>query len=496
MRIGDPLVRLAAALTLVALLAGCERPADLTAKPPESTETSVAESAPAAIYVSAPVNLGKTEDEIVRLLPGDVAQIARRVPRAACQTSGTKQVCLDARIWGRIVRDGQAKVSGTVQGLELAIPLRYELTAQPVGAGPATPMAGSLVVTASFALTMDERWQATLKLGQGYTWPQGAKIKVLDGETSVQADVEAVLTQKLSKLSPAAAAGLVPETLRTEVELVWRYLHYPVALSQERQIWMRGTPVGLRFGGLAATSAGVQLRMAIAAKLQTYLGDRPAPLPPSPMLSLGSGAEPGGGGILLPADIGYQALVAASAARLPAVPAIVSDAPLAQARVASLSFYPSGKRLAIGVHLSLPANGAWFGGEGVAYYLATPALKPSSPDLVLAQCEAFGSSAKQSARAKDLPFLIDQRFVDGIAGSVSVNIDDRLTAALDLLRQTQSVPLGKGLKLWLAPSHARVVKLAPGTEGLRLQIEVVGDLSARRDGTDVASDGGGQKATP
>lgn len=495
-RICNSIAGLALMFTLGGLLAGCERPADVTAKPSESTEPMIAETAPAAIYVSAPVDLGKTEDEIVRLLPGDIAQIARRLPRAACQTTGTKRVCLDARLWGRIVRDGQAKITATGQGLELKIPLRYELTAQPIGAGAATPVSGALVVTASYALTMDERWQASLKLGQGYTWPQGAKIKVLDGETSVQSDVESVLTQKLAKLSPAAVAGLAPERLRPEVELVWRYLHYPVALSLDRQIWMRGTPVGLRAGGFVTAGDGVELRMAIAARIQTYVGDRPAPLPPSPMLPLGAGAEPGGGGILLPADIGYQAMVADAAKRLPDVPSFGRDLKDAQAKVTALSFYPSGKRLAVGVHLRLPANGGWFAGEGVAYYLATPSLKPGSPEIQLGQCEAFGTSAKQSARQKDVPFLLDPRFIDGLGAAVAVNIDDKLTSALDLLRQTQSVALGKGLKLWLAPNRARIVRIAPGADGLRLQIEVTGDLTARRDGTDVASDGDGVKVTP
>ena len=496
LRVYNPIACFALMLALGALLAACERPADVTARPPESTEPILVETAPAAIYVSAPVDLGKTEDEIVRLLPGDIAQIARRLPRAACQTNGTKKVCLDARLWGRITRDGQAKISATGQGLELNIPLRYELSVQPIGAGPATLISGALVVTASYALTMDERWQASLKLGQGYTWPQGAKIKVLDGETSVQSDVETVLTQKLAKLSPAAVAGLVPERLRAEVDLVWRYLHYPVALSLDRQIWMRGTPVGLRAGGFAKAAGGIELRMAIAAKIQTYVGDRPAPLPPSPMLPLGAGAEPGGGGVLLPADISYQAMADDAAKRLPNVPALAGEVKGAQAKVTGLSFYPSGKRLAVGVRFGLPANGGWFGSEGVAYYLATPALKAGSPEIQLGQCEAFGSSAKQSARQKELPFLLDQRFVDGLGAAVAVNIDDKLTSALDLMRQTQSVALGKGLKLWLAPNRARIVKIAPGAEGLRLQIEVTGDFTARRDGTYVASDGNGAKATP
>lgn len=495
MRRCNAVTRVALAALLAAVLAGCERPVEITSKPPEGTGSPAAESAPAAIYVSAPVDLGKIEDEFVRLLPVEVAQIARRLPRAACQTSSTKKICLDARVWGRVVRDGQVKMVGSAQGLELKIPLHYELTAQPVGSGPATTVAGALTVTASYAMTMDDRWQPALKLGQGFTWPDGAKIKVLDGETSIQADVEAVLSQKLSKLPQTVLVGLLPSHLRSEVELAWRYLHYPIALSLDRQIWMRGTPVGLRFGGVAAVAQGYEMRMAIAAKLQTYVGDRPAPLPPSPLLPLGSGSEPGGGGILLPAEISYQALSADAAKHLPPVPAIGNNL-TQQVRVTDLTFYPSGKRLAVGVHLNLPSNGSWVSGAGVAYYLASPTLKPSSSEIVLSQCEAFGSSAKQNAMQKELPFLIDQRFVDGLQGAVAVNIDDKLTGALDLLRQTQSVALGNGLKLWLVPGRARVVKITPGPDGLRLQIEVVGDLAARRDGTDVASDSAAMKVTP
>ncbi len=487
------------AVVLTAALAGCDRPVDVTAKPGELIDTATAESAPAAIYVSAPVDITKTEGEIVRLLPTDIAQIARRLPKAACQTTNGKQVCLDVRLWGRISRGGEAKISGTVQGLELQIPIRYELTAQPVGAGSATPISGSLSVTASFALTMDERWQPALKLGQGYTWPQGAKIKVLGGETSLQADVEPLLTQRLQRVTPAMVAGLVPPDLRQRVEMVWRYLHYPVALSQDRQIWLRGTPVGLRFGGLASNAAGTELRMAIAARLQTFVGDRPAPLPPSPLIQLGSGMEPAGGGIVLPAEVSYEALIASTATKLPTVPAppvTTGSAPAAIPSVSSVSFFPSGKRLAVGVHLVLPANGNWLQGHAVAYYLASPAMKPGSPSIVLSRCEPFGPSGKQNARQKELPFLIDGRFVEGLEAAVDVNAGDKLAAAIELLQRQQSLPLAKGLKVWLTPASAKVVRIVPGTDSLRLQIEVVGDFSVRHDGTDVASDTDAVKVTP
>jgi hypothetical protein len=501
------LSKVALGLLLALPLAACERPSDVTAKPPESSEPASTDVLPAAIYVSAPVDLTKTEDEIVRLLPGDISALLRRVPKAFCKmvpvsagSAATKQVCLDVRLWGRISRDGQAKLTGTAQGLDLKIPLRYELMAQPVGVGPVTPVTGTISVTASYGLTMDERWQPTLKLGQGFTWPDGAKIKVLESETSVQAEVEQVLIRALSKMKPGPVPGIVPDSLRPQVELTWRYLHYPIALSQDHQIWMRGTPVGLRFAGLAQGTGGVELRVAIAAKLQTFKGERPAPLPPSPVLGLGSGMEPAGGGIVLPALIAYDALAAEPTKHFAAKPAnswIASDLPAGlQPHIKSLSFFPAGKRLAVGVTLSLPANGSWFPGQGVAYFLSTPAIKPGSPELVLTQCEPFGISTKQSARQKELPYLIDPRFADLIGGAVNHNIDDNLTAALDLLRQQQSVVLTKGLRLWVTPTQARVAKITPGPEGLALQIEVSVDLSSRRDGTDVASDNDNAKATP
>ena len=117
-----------------------------------------------------------------------------------------------------------------------------------------------MTVTASFALTMDEHWQPTLKLDQGFGWPQGAKVKVLEGETSLQADVEPALTQKLQMLAPTVAARLVPAGLRQEVDLAWRFLHNPMALTQDRQVWLRGTPVGLHFVGLFQTNAGLDMR--------------------------------------------------------------------------------------------------------------------------------------------------------------------------------------------------------------------------------------------
>lgn len=481
------------------ILAACDRPIDLTAKPPEAPDLQTAESAPAAIYVGAVVDLSKVEDQLGRIVPGDIANITRRLRGAACSTVNGKQVCLDARLAGRIVRDGQAHLSGTPHGLEWRMPLRYELVAQPVGPGAATQVNGKLTITASYALSVDEHWQPSLKLDPVFKWPDGTKIKVLSGETSLQADVEPVLAGQLQKLQPTTVAGLIPSDMRQQVDLVWRHLHYPLALSREQQIWMRGTPLGLHFAGLRTVGAEQELRIVITARLQTFTGDRPAPLPPSPLPALGSGAEPAGGGIMLMSDVPFEVLNAHAARHLPAIPVRSESVstPAAKTEVRSLAFFPAGKRIGLGVHLTLPAtNGGWFAGHGVAYYMATPDMRPGSSQIVLSQCELFASTAKTPARQKDYAFLTDPRFADAIGQSVTVDVADKLLAAVDLIKREPSLPLAKGLKLWLQPGDPKVARIIPGADGLGLLIEIGGDFVVRKDGTDIASGGDVPKATP
>ena len=490
---------LAAGILAGLSLAGCNRAVDVTAKPGEQADQQLAESQPAAILVAAPIDLGHTNDEVNKLLPVEIAQIGRRIAHAQCSTVKGQQVCLDVRLSGRIVRDGQAHFIGTARGLDLQVPFRYELVAQPFGAGSNTTLNGKLTATASYTLSLDEHWQPALKQEPGYKWDDGGKIKVLAGDTTVQADVEPVLSQHLSKLPPAAVGGLVPAELKHQVEVVWRFLHYPVALSQEQQIWLRGTPLGLRYGGISSVDGVTELRMAVTARMQTFVGERPAPLPPSPLASPGSGPEAMGGGVLLPAEIAYETLAASVEPHLPAIPPreVAGEKSAPPAQVKALGFFASGRRLGVAVHFGALPGGSWFSGHAAAYFLATPAIKPGSSILTLSQTELYAPNLKPSSALKEMPFLADSRFADNIGASLSIDVADKLAAATDLVQRHANVSLTQGLMLTMAPASARVAKISPGIDALHLQIEVDGQLLVRREGTDVAIDSGsGAKVTP
>ena len=460
----------------------------------------MAESKPTAIYIEAAADLSRAQDDLAKLLPGDIALVNRRIQHAVCLTSNGKQVCQDVRLTGRIVREGQARITGTPRGLELAVPLHYDLVAQPYGAGANTVINGKLTVTASFTMTLDEHWQPALKLDPAFVWSEGSKIKVLAGETQVQADVEPVLAQHLQKLPQLTEAELVPADLRQQVELTWRYLHYPIALSQEQQIWLRGTPLGLRYAGVTMRDGVTQVRMAITARIQTFVGERPAPLPPSPLAAPGSGPEPVSGGILLPQEVSYEAIAAAAALNLPAIPVrtVEGETSTFPQDVKSLAFFGSGKRVAVAVHFrSLPGGGGWFSGHGVAYFLATPGIKPGTSQLTLNQTELFVSGVKQPPLQKEMPFLADTRFAENVGAAMTMEVGDKLAGAVDLMKRQGSLPLAQGLRLYLTPGETKVARVSPGIDGLRLEVEVGGELNVHREGTDVAADTGAPlNATP
>ena len=135
---------------------------------------------------------------------------------------------------------------------------------------------------------------------------------------------------------------------------------------------------------------------------------------------------------MLVSDVPFEVLNAEAARHLPAIPVrseIVSTA-AAKTDVRSITLFPAGKRIGLGVHLSLPAtNGGWFAGHGVAYYMATPDMRPGSSQIVLTQCELFASTAKTPARQKDYGFLTDPRFSDAIGQSVTVDVAVRVLEA-------------------------------------------------------------------
>ena len=490
-RYRSSLAGLLVSMSVIAALGGCDRGVDVTAKPGEAADQRIVESQPAAINVEAAADLTRTGDELAKLLPSELAVINRRLPRPVCQSANAKPVCRDIKLFGRLLRDGPSELTGTARGLELQLPLRYELVAQPIGPGPNTIVNGKLSVTASFAMAMDEHWLPTLKMDPVFKWRDGNKIPVLGTDVSLQSDVEPVLAARLQKLPPAALTGLVPADLRQQVEAVWRYLHYPIALSQDQQIWLRGTPLGLRFAGLATRDGTTQTRMAITVRMQTFSGDRPAPLPPSPVAAPGGGIEPAGGGILLPADVPYGLLTAAANAHLPAIPerTVNGETSAHAPPVKSLAFYAAGKRLGLAVHFAGLPGGSWLSGHAVGYFLTVPRISPGGTLLNLSQTEPYIVGGKSTALQKEMPFLSDTRFAENINSALALDISDKLAVALALVRRQASLSLApNGQKIYLRPAEARVAEISPGIDALRLQIEVAGDFTVRRDGTAVAAE--------
>lgn len=484
------LVMLAASLAL----AGCEETVDLSQPPVTRAPRLKAETSVTSVQVAEHKNLGTIAVKLGAAMTSPVADISRRLNEALCTTSKKgREICEDLRLSGSVELDGPPALEAHGQTVQLDIPLRYAVTARLIdgSGGTVFTRTGRLSARAPLKVAIDEQWKLALVYDGSLAWSDPPDFPVLKATASIEPDVAAALVPIVRKLAQTLTPDLQPDRLKQITAAAWRHLHYPIELSERPSLWLRGDPMEVRFAGLATTSRSLELRTAIVTRLSILEGERPAPLMPRAVPQLTLGEIVGAGGPILPVDVDYDRILAQIGRSLPADAPLASDPDTETAiSYASAEMRAVGSQLALTLSLNARLPELWRGVRCRVSYLAEPAVAQGETVLRLINASRT-PDAKIRSYAEPARDLLWRRSVsDRLVRSIAYDTAPDLEATLALARSAIDQPLGEGLRLKGLFTGARIASAVPAEKGIRLNVELLGEIVVGPEQPEFAADAG------
>lgn len=490
MRQGVGILGVAACL----LLAGCQEQVELTARPPEQSARIEQSGARTPIYVVERVGLAGIDAEIAQLLPERIAIVSERIRTGACSGKKSKRQCPSELVSGEILRAGTPRLFGAADSLVVEVPVAYRLEAKGEGGDAAAPerIDRDLTVRVRLGLTLDEKWRLGIVPDRKLVWSEGAEVERGGRSLPLQAKVEESLRRPMAQLVPLLTRVLQPQRLPELTATTWRHLHYPIEVSQSPAIWLRGDPLEVRFGGVRASGGELEIRAAIMTDLRTYIGERPVPLIPRliPQLTAAVG-EPEPGGVVLPVSVGYDELRSAVLAALPPGGRLSEAGETSVGLViGDVEVFPSNRQLGLGFHLDADLPDLWRNLTASAYLLADPKVVAGTSKLSLA-APSFAPAAKPTSAAAEGLARVYQEPLGALAlRAVDLDLGPRLDRALAMAKAMTDRPLVDDLRLEGDFRGWRIASIDPQPEGLRLTVQVTGELRVVTSRSALASETG------
>jgi len=281
--------RWAAVVALVAL-AGCSRDAGNPAPPPVNTPAAFPkQSSTIVVPVSAP--LADLERRINAATPRTLWQIDKHedrcVPPKRIKLLG-RQVkvtpALGCRIVGTVTR-GAIRLGGHGSTLAIDLPVSATISARDVGGIIKRETAtGSAMVHATAVLSIDRRWTPVAKVRIAYDWIDPPGIDFLGQRIRFVGKADAKLKGVIAGLERDLPRELAKMRVRDQLAAAWAQSFTAIQLNRDRPpVWMRIAPRRLGFGGYRIGGGRVELVLAAEALTETFVGDRPADPPRTPL---------------------------------------------------------------------------------------------------------------------------------------------------------------------------------------------------------------------
>lgn len=360
-------------LLLPLVLAACEREVT-NPRPPQVTAPASIPSRSSVVAVPISVEMRLLQARLETVIPKTLWTIDREEKQCvkaarltAClkrDDSGKCKIGLDkakvtpdlpCRLIGSVAR-GPLTLTGRGDTLRLSMPVAATVSVRDLAGAINETAVGAAEITADARLAMGPDWQprARLTLSHDWTIPPGVDLlgrritftdKADPKLQKVFADLERDLPREIRKLG-------IPE----KVAEGWREGFTTLELNRRNPpVWLRVTPQAVHVGGYRATPTAVTLHLAVQARTETFVGDRPAdpeatPLPP-PAPPLG----PAGAHFHMPVIADYAAVEPVlqkaldKLARQPVPVPEIGDVKVAFDTVTM--FATEGGRLAVGIGL-------------------------------------------------------------------------------------------------------------------------------------------------
>ncbi len=467
---------------LLVVLVGCQDAVEFTRRPFEpSTERRQPEGVDTKVFVASRVDEDILKERLDDLLPDRLAAINLWLKRAACLRYRGRRRCTAAHVIGEIRRSGPLMISALGNSLEVSIPLSYQLSAS--GSRFAAELAdesrGTLVVRALYEVGLDRKLKPKVAFLNSYHWRGATEVKLLAGTLTLSPLIERKLRSPMRLFARAVMTALDGKSAQQVLAPAWRQLHYPIKLGGDDGLWLRGEPVSVAFAGLDTRSGHLELRYAITTRLRTFVGERPIPLIPIAMPELER--EVRGetqSRFLMPVRLDYGRLAARLGEKLPqghTFEARRGDE-VVRFTVLGTRLMPAGGRLAIAAELEADLPDRWRALKGTAYVVAAIEIAPDKRSLRLGEV-AFTAPNALPSLFHDGRFILPLApFVQALQHAVAIDLGREYAGKLAAANKIFNRALGNGMVLRAAFVKAGVHSIVPDADGLRVNLELLGDL--------------------
>jgi hypothetical protein len=344
------------------------------------------------------------------------ATLEHEVPRLLWSIDKPNQVCVPSdkvkvlfvklktptitcHIVGEVTR-GRMALSGTGQTLLLTMPVHAVIHARDIGGVLQQETAtADARVQARIHLDLASDWSPRGKLDLAYRWTAPPRIEFLGQKIDLSEQADAKLKGIVAKLERTLPAQLSQLQLRVQVERSWNAAFTSLQLNRSHPpVWMRVSPRELQYGGYDIADNRITLRLGLRAITETFVGDRPADPPRTPLPPLRPLAgNPGKLTFFIPVVADYRQLepvLMKALLKRQSRPFPVPGVGPVWARFNKVTIYgTTGGRIAVGLNFNASDEAGTIGkARATVWMTALPVNRSNSREVSFTQFGVTGST--------------------------------------------------------------------------------------------------------
>ena len=156
---------------------------------------------------------------------------------------------------------------------------------------------------------MSRDWSLDLNFSDGFRWSEPPVLHVLGRDIPLAKYAEPRSTPSLPMFGRVRSPRHGGSICMARPQTAWQHAFEPVQLSDNPQVWLQLTPQSAAFAGVRADARFCADLSNSPAPPQTFIGQPPPAVTPTPLPPLGHDvSEPGSFDVILPVHVGYDLL--------------------------------------------------------------------------------------------------------------------------------------------------------------------------------------------
>lgn len=427
------------------------------------------------------------------------ATLERQVPRQLWAVNQQRRTCLrprrvealgvalgrtppvPCRITGQATR-GAIALSGEGQNLLIRMPVSARLTAQDTaGLLVGETATGTADATLRAHLTVTPDWRVVADVDVTYQWSREPGIDFLGQRVLITAQADRELARMAAQIERELEAAFARTPLRPRVAEAWQRGFAVQRLGNgDPSAWLRVTPRALGLGGWQADGRHLTVDLAVAARTESVIGNRPATPPATPLPVQATRLASEGAALTVPLIVPYETLQAEVLDELRRLGSRVTLRGIGPVRTdfsAVRIHATTGGRLALGITARVTPEGAALASygptEGEVWLTALAASAPDSPVVHLTDLTIAGDTNRATSDLIARAF-VDESLRSRLERALVFDFTPQRTHAINQARTAAASLAGNGLSASITLNEVHHAPLQVTGAGLVIPITASG----------------------